>query len=222
MVTTYLVPAAAQDTISVATIEMIAKDSTNDTVPRQQIVSADTPGADRIHTKRQKGGSERVDYGKVFSPDPNKAMWSGLLFPGLGQIYNRKYWKLPIVYGGFVALAYGISWNDRHYQMYKRYYRDIADSNPDSKSYEELYEKYDPSIVTEARLKDMTDNYRRYRDLCIIGSVAFYAITIIDAFVDASLANFDISPYLSLKVTPTVIETDRNKANMAIRLNLRF
>ena len=123
----------------------------------------------------------------------------------------------------FVAFAYGISWNDRHYQMYKRYYRDIADDNPNTKSYEELYSKYDPSVVTANRLKDMMDNLRRYRDLCIIGTVAFYAITVLDAFVDASLANFDISPYLSLHLAPTMVETNyNNTVNPAIKLNLKF
>ena len=187
------------------------------------IITTDTLSTKDKHAKILKNGLDTTGYKKIFAPDPNKAMWYGLICPGLGQIYNRKYWKLPIVYGGFVAFAYGISWNDRHYQMYKRYYRDIADDNPNTKSYEELYSKYDPSVVTANRLKDMMDNLRRYRDLCIIGTVAFYAITVLDAFVDASLANFDISPYLSLHLAPTMVETNyNNTVNPAIKLNLKF
>lgn len=159
---------------------------------------------------------------KLFYPDPNKAMWYGLICPGLGQIYNRRYWKLPIVYGGFAALGYGISWYGKSYKTVKRYYRDIVDNNPNTKSYEELYTKYDPSYVTPERLRDYMNSHRRSRDLFIIGTVAFYAITVLDAFVDASLANFDISPDLSLKVAPTVIETNENTQNLGISLNLRF
>ena len=159
---------------------------------------------------------------ELFYPDPNKAVWYGLICPGLGQIYNRRYWKLPIVYGGFVALGYGIGWYGREYTNYKRYYKDISDTNPNTKSYEELYSQYDKSIVTQDRLKNAMDNARRSRDLCIIGTVAFYAVTVLDAFVDASLANFDISPDLSMKVAPTVISTNNNTQNLAVRVNLNF
>lgn len=189
--------------------------STGQDLPKPNDISPETKGVEKIEKK------DLVEP-KRFVPNPNKSMWYGLIFPGLGQIYNRKYWKLPIVYGGFAALGYGIGWNHKYYTAYKQYYRDITDSNPNTKSYEELYTQYDPSVVTEARLKDMMDNLRRYRDLCIIGSVAFYAITVLDAFVDASLADFDISPYLSLKVAPTILETDYNSANLALKLNLKF
>ncbi len=159
---------------------------------------------------------------KLFYPSPQKAMWYGLILPGLGQIYNRKYWKVPIVYGGFAGLAYGISWNDRHYRLYKQYYRDMTDSNPDTKSYEELYETVGQSVVTETLIKNSMDNLRRARDLFIIGSVAFYAVTVLDAFVDASLANFDISPDLSMKIAPTMIQTHGKSVNLAVRLNFNF
>ena len=215
--TMYLVSVWAQDTVVISTNNNIVKDSVTSVSEHKPIpltITTDTLSTKDKHAKAFK---------KIFAPDPNKAMWYGLICPGLGQIYNRKYWKLPIVYGGFVAFTYGISWNDRHYQMYKRYYRDIADDNPNTKSYEELYSKYDPSVVTANRLKDMMDNLRRYRDLCIIGTVAFYAITVLDAFVDASLANFDISPYLSLHLAPTMVETNyNNTVNPAIKLNLKF
>lgn len=159
---------------------------------------------------------------KLFYPDPNKAMWYGLICPGLGQIYNRRYWKLPIVYGGFAALGYGISYYGKNYKTVRRYYSDIVDNNPNTKSYEELYGKYDPSYVTPERLKDYMNSHRRSRDLCIIGTVAFYAITVLDAFVDASLANFDIAPDLSLRVAPTVIQADDNTHNLGLSLNVTF
>ena len=159
---------------------------------------------------------------KLFVPSPDKAMWYGLIFPGLGQIYNRRYWKLPIVYGGFVGLAYGISWHDRYYRQYRQYYRDITDTNPNTKSYEELYNKYGSSAVTESQIKDYMDNLRRYRDLYIIGTVAFYAITVLDAFVDASLANFDISPDLSMRLSATMLPDCDKSVKPAMRLNISF
>ena len=224
--TMYLVSVWAQDTVVISTNNNIVKDSVtsvSEHKPMPLTITTDTLSTKDKHAKALKNGLDTTGHKKIFAPDPNKAMWYGLICPGLGQIYNRKYWKLPIVYGGFVAFAYGISWNDCHYQMYKRYYRDIADDNPNTKSYEELYSKYDPSVVTANRLKDMMDNLRRYRDLCIIGTVAFYAITVLDAFVDASLANFDISPYLSLHLAPTMVETNyNNTVNPAIKLNLKF
>lgn len=159
---------------------------------------------------------------KLFVPSPDKAMWYGLIFPGLGQIYNRRYWKLPIVYGGFVGLAYGISWHDKYYRQYRQYYRDITDTNPNTKSYEELYNKYGSSAVTESQIKDYMDNLRRYRDLYIIGTVAFYAITVLDAFVDASLANFDISPDLSMRLSATMLPDCDKSVKPAMRLNISF
>ncbi len=155
---------------------------------------------------------DRVTYGKVreFNPDPTRAVWLSVLFPGLGQIYNRRYWKLPIVVGGYVGLAYATSWNNQMLQDYAQAYRDITDNNPDTKSYMDFY----PSTVTEAdldmawlerTLQSRRNYYRRYRDLCIILMVGLYVICIIDAYVDASLANFDISPDLSMKVRPTLL-----------------
>ncbi|MDR0830805.1 MAG: DUF5683 domain-containing protein [Prevotellaceae bacterium] len=157
---------------------------------------------------------------KIFLPDPNKSMWYGLLFPGGGQIYNRRYWKLPIVYGGFVALAYGISNNGKLYNVYSRAYRDKMDNNPNTDSY--LLLNRNNSEIPETTLKNNMNNYRRSRDLCIIGAVAFYAITVVDAFVDAALADFDISPDLSMKIKPTVVPTQENSMTLAMSLQFNF
>jgi hypothetical protein len=154
---------------------------------------------------------------KIFVPDPNKSMWYALICPGLGQIYNRRYWKLPIVYGGFVGLAYGIGWNGKYYKLYSRAYRDFNDSNPDTHSFDVLPK----SLQNASVLKTRMDATRRYRDLCIIGAVAFYGITILDAFVDAALSDFDISPDLSMKIIPQVIQNQENTA-LAMHIKLNF
>ena len=148
---------------------------------------------------------------RVFNPDPQRALWLSALCPGLGQIYNRRYWKLPIVVGAFVGLSYGAAWNNRMYKDYSRGYRDVMDSDPDTRSYMDFF----PPTVKERDLdvswlqkvmKSKRDYYRRYREICVISMVGVYLINIVDAYVDASLAHFDISPDLTLDVTPTAID----------------
>lgn len=148
---------------------------------------------------------------RVFNPDPQRALWLSALCPGLGQIYNRRYWKLPIVVGAFVGLSYGASWNNRMYKDYSKGYRDVMDDDPDTRSYMDFF----PPTVKESDLdkawlqkvmKNKRDYYRRYREICIISMVGVYLINIVDAYVDASLAHFDISPDLTLDVSPAAID----------------
>lgn len=155
------------------------------------------------------------DTTKVWAPDPIKSLWYSALMPGAGQIYNRKYWKLPIIVGGFMGLAYGISFNSRYYTDYSNAYRDAYSSDPNANSYinflpysyrnnREWIEKNKEWI--RSSLKSRKDYYRRNRDLCIVGMLAVYGLAIIDAYVDAQLYNFDISPDVSLKLSPAVLE----------------
>lgn len=148
---------------------------------------------------------------RTFNPDPQRALWLSALCPGLGQIYNRRYWKLPIVVGSFVGLTYGATWNNRMYKDYSKAYRDVMDDDPDTRSYMDFF----PPTVKESSLdmawlqkvmKNKRDYYRRYREICIIAMVGVYFINIVDAYVDASLAHFDISPDLTLDVAPTAID----------------
>ena len=147
------------------------------------------------------------DGKKIFNPDPTRAVWMSALFPGLGQIYNRRYWKLPIVVAGFMGLGYGMSWNNTQYQDYSNGYMDLMSGDPDKKSYMNFF----PPNTDEASLdknwlqsvlKNRKNYFRRNRDLCIICMVGVYLIAIIDAYVDAQLAHFDISPDLSMDISP--------------------
>jgi len=167
--------------------------------------------------------------GKIpFNPDPTRAVWLSALFPGLGQVYNRRYWKLPIVVGGFMGIAYGTSWNNKQYTEYTQAYRDLLDSDPSTDSYMNFF----PPTTTEADLdkswltnvmKSRKDYYRRNRDLCIICIVALYALCMVDAYVDASLAHFDLSDDLSMDVAPTVISQPGGGRNsMSLGLNWAF
>lgn len=162
---------------------------------------------------------------EVWLPDPQKTLWYAFIFPGLGQIYNRSYWKLPIVYGGAIGLVYGITWNNRYYQEYSRAYRDAMGSNPTGRSYDNLLPPgTDPtSDYAKNLLKNQHNTYRRYRDLCIVGAVAFYALVIVEAYVDAQLSDFDISPDLSMRVKPTMLVTENTtRPNFGVGINFNF
>lgn len=167
-----------------------------------------------------------LDGKKIFNPSPTRAVWLSALFPGLGQVYNRRYWKLPIVVGGFMGLGYATSWNNGQYQDYVGAYRDLMDSDPSTNSYMDFF----PPTVTESSLdknwlqnvmKQRRDYYRRNRDLCIICLVAMYLVCMVDAYVDASLAHFDISPSLSMDVAPALISQPATR-QPALGLNWAF
>ena len=148
--------------------------------------------------------------GSTWRPSAKRAMWLAIVIPGAGQIYNRKYWKLPIVYGGFLGCLYAIRWNNQMYQDYSQAYMDIMDNDPNTQSYNEFLHLGN-TITPEntERYQDLfrrrKDYYRRYRDLSVFCLIAVYALSVIDAYVDASLSEFDISQDLSFKVEPAII-----------------
>ena len=153
---------------------------------------------------------ELVDKWSTWRPDPKRALWLALVIPGGGQIYNRKYWKLPIVYGGFIGCIYAMNWNNTMYKDYSQAYLDLMDNDPGTQSYNQflhLGTTITPS--NENRYKDIfkkrKDKYRRWRDLSFFVMVGVYALSVIDAYVDAELSVFDISDDLSLRVEPTII-----------------
>jgi len=145
-----------------------------------------------------------------FKPDPVKVLWMGAIIPDYGQILNKKYWKLPIVYGGFLGCAYAITWNSSRYQTYRTAYRDIIDTDPNTNSFLEIIpegltidSRGIGGIVTYTRtLKTAQESFRRYRDLSVIVTIGYYALTLIDAYVDAQLYDFDISPDLTMRFQP--------------------
>lgn len=144
-----------------------------------------------------------------FVPDPKKAMWFAIIFPGGGQIYNRKYWKLPLVYGGFLGCVYALNWNNTMYRDYSQAYIDIMDSDENTKSYENFIPAHYNVQANKTRLQELfrrkKNYYRRYRDLSMFCMIGVYALSIVDAYVDAELSSFDISKDLSMKVRPAVI-----------------
>lgn len=154
--------------------------------------------------------ADSVKLAKQWIPNPTKATWMALVFPGGGQIYNKKYWKLPIFYAGFAGCAYALTWNNRMYKDYAAAYKDAVNNNWTAKSITELIParymaRVSKTQITEL-LKKRKDSYRRYRDISVFAFIAVYALSVVDAYVDAELSNFDISPDLSMRVEPTVID----------------
>ncbi|HEY3372461.1 MAG TPA: DUF5683 domain-containing protein [Prolixibacteraceae bacterium] len=155
---------------------------------------------------------------------PRKATIYSAVLPGLGQIYNRKYWKVPLVYGGFATLGYFINFNNVEYVKYRQAYSDMIDTDPNTNSFKEIFTN--PSSLTPERLSQSTETLRKYkdywrrnRDLLVIGTAVFYAVNIIDASVDAHFFNFDISDDLTINWAPAPVMCLDNRL---IGLNCRI
>lgn len=125
----------------------------------------------------------------------SRATWMAAAFPGLGQIYNKKYWKLPIVYGGLYACGYFAVENHRQYRSFLNAFYARVDSN-----------QTDPyvNIYTARQLITLQNIYRKWRDLSLILGAAVYALQIIDAHVDAHLFDYNVNDDLSLRFEPAV------------------
>lgn len=169
----------------------------------------------------------------TWKPDPKRAMWLALVLPGAGQIFNRKYWKLPIIYGGFVGCAYAMRWNDQMYSDYSQAYLDLMDDDPTTQSYNQfMHLGMQITPDNEERYKQLfksrKDRYRRWRDMSFFCMIGVYALSVIDAFVDASLSQFDISDNLSLHVEPGFVggsgskNDPLNNTGVGVQCRLRF
>ena len=173
-----------------------------------------------------------ADSSEMFVPDSNKALWFAALCPGLGQIYNRRYWKLPIVAGGIVGVSYAISWNGKYYEAYTYAYRDLIDGDPNTNYFKELIPpgaSYSESQL-QTVFKNRQQSFRRQRDLSIIVGVGLYLICLLDAYVDAELFTFDISDDLSFEWgsrpqpatewrSPTWLPNEQQNLNLSFSLN---
>lgn len=172
---------------------------------------------------------------KKITRDPLRATMLAAVFPGMGQIYNRKYWKIPLVYAGFGGLAYSIGFNSSNYRTYIKAYQDFSDENPATNSFLKLEALKGVDPITYDRVKNLTtytyyqdqmirliDYYKRYRDLSYIGLGAWYLISILDANVDASLFNYDVSDNLDLIVMPVQMPVGEGLMVAGINVSCRL
>lgn len=198
--------------VVVDSIEVAASDSLT-VQPVDSIAIADSPQMAMLPDSIKEAAGINRNL-REFNPDPMRAVWMSALFPGLGQVYNRRYWKLPIIVGGYLGLAYATSWNGSMLSDYTKAFQDISDNDPDTKSYMDFFpptvseESLDKTWLTNL-LRTRKDYYRRNRDLCIISMVGVYLLAMIDAYVDASLSHFDVTPDLSMDVAPAILNEGR-------------
>ena len=180
--------------------DSIVTDSIGEALARQDSIAMTVSGQEV---------KPRRDW-STWRPNPQRALWLALVVPGAGQIYNRKYWKLPIFYGGFMGCIYALTWNNMMYKDYSQAYLDIMDKDPGTASYNKfLHLGVEINSSNEERYKQIfksrKDKYRRWRDLSFFVMIGVYALSVVDAYVDAELSEFDISKDLSLRVSPAVI-----------------
>lgn len=191
-----------------------------------EMTSSTTPQVSPTPTDSINGALNK----KIFIPNPTKATWLALVIPGGGQIYNRKFWKLPIIYGGFAGCAYALTWNNKMYKDYMQAYKDAALGNWEANSIHDLlppgYLDRTPKTQITETLRKQKDTYRRYRDLSIFAFIGVYLISVIDAYVDAELSNFDITPDLSMRVEPAVINSQysigSSNKSVGVQCSFRF
>lgn len=171
-------------------------------------------------------GDAAVNYKTNDVSRVKKATTLSTICPGAGQIYNRSYWKVPFVVGGFASMIYCIDWNNRGYQRFQKAYSLLADYDANPDKYpdgptDEFRGRYSASFI-----KNLKDSYRRNRDLCIILTGAVYVLQIIDAHVDAHLKDYDISDDLSFNIEPLVqynyVPSLGNRAMYGFNISVNF
>ena len=168
-------------------------------------------------------GDAAINYSTNEVSQVKKATTLSTIMPGAGQIYNKSYWRVPIVLGGLASTIYTIDWNNRGYQRFKTAYAIRADYDKDPSKYPSGSPDEFRGAYSSTFLKNLKDSYRRNRDLCILLTAGVYILQIIDAHVDAHLQDYDISDDLSMSVEPYV---DRSAVGsrpvFGANLNVKF
>ena len=177
-------------------------------------------------------GDAAINYTTNEVSNIKKATTLSTICPGAGQVYNKSYWRVPIILGGLASTIYTIDWNNRGYQRFKTAYNLKADWDKltNEGKIEERDEKYPNGESDEFRgiysatfLKNLKDSYRRNRDLCILLTAGIYILNIIDAHVDAHLKDFDISDNLAMDIEPFVGTTSVDtKPTFGLNLSIKF
>jgi len=166
-------------------------------------------------TLAQAGDSVKVDITeKKIVHSPKKAALYSTFVPGLGQAYNKKYWKIPVIYAGFGALAYSFNFNQTRFLKYRNAYKYRIDGDPNT--VDDFV-----GVYSDDNLNTLQKYYHRYRDLTVIGAAVLYVLNIVDASVDAHLFAFDVSDNLSMNIEPALINTSATTAT-GLSLKIKF
>lgn len=189
-----------------------------DTTPRSRPAVIDTvveaiPLTTEKTTKEQKALTETKKNAERHSP--TKAALLSTALPGLGQAYNKKYWKIPIVYAGFAGLVFWIGTNVKNYNTYSKAYEYRMDDNP--ATIDQFVDQYNAED-----LRTLKRFYRRNLDLSIVLTAVWYGLNIVDAAVDAHLFEFDVSDNLSLRIDPIMEYHSRANNFTGLKVGLRF
>ena len=192
-------------------------------LPSETVITTDTiiPGIGTFYYE------PAVSRNVGFLPDPQRALWLGAIIPGFGQIVNRKYWKLPFVYGGFMIGGFAITHFNREFDFFRIAHRDLMINPhgylPGHRSHLDFLESRNWTMTDVGgevrfaeRLITFRDNNRRRRDWSVLGTILFYGLVILDAYVDAHLYDFDITPDLSMRIEPAIINNDTFHRNPAL------
>lgn len=158
-------------------------------------------------------------HGKVITAEeyearfvPRKALLYSAVFPGMGQVYNKKYWKVPIVYGGFYMLTYvALGYNDLYNEYKQELYAVVRDPTYTP-----------PSGYTEEQLRSVTEFYRRQRDFFLILNGMWYLLQLVDAHVDAHLRDFDLNPQLKMSFGPSMQQSPFYGQATGFSMTLKF
>jgi hypothetical protein len=147
---------------------------------------------------------------------PNTAALYSAALPGLGQAYNKKYWKIPIIYGGGLLMGYFVNYNNQLYKQYRDGLLAVIDGDDRTTPV-----PYNPRI-DEEDYRRAVDYYRKYRDLSMLGVVLIYVLFIVDAHVDAHLELFTVEDDISLNLEPGFDRTAMQTNVIGLSLKLRF
>lgn len=191
-------------------IPILAQDPINDSIPANSMFRQDSIFGFR--ELKETNNTEEIEM-VLEDHNPNKAAWYSAAIPGLGQAYNKKYWKIPVVWAGIAGFTYFIKWNNDEYQFYRRNLIYETEQNPDFPN---------ETPLETSTLKSGRDQYRRTRDMLIIFSVFFYMLNIVDAHVDAHLIEFDVNQNLSVQVNPTIQYNPNGRQSAGLTFSVKF
>lgn len=198
---------SAQETDSIPSTKNTEIDSLQSDLKEESIIVVDTL---KKQTKR------------INPLAPSKAAFYSAVIPGLGQIYNKRYWKAPIVWGAIGTAIYAYTWNDNRYQRFRTAFKRRRAGFSDDEFYDLNGDGVGPDL-DQGDLQNEQERYQRDRDLLLLVSIGLYALNIVDANVDAHLKQFNIDEDLSFDLQPSLdLDPITNQPNYGMAVVMKF